>query len=145
MLLSTDSSTAQRPPPSSPLVVSSVAEWPSRAEFMGGSRRASEKPSPASNTPTGQYRVTVFTNGIPSFQKVVDIERLRPPDVPLASVVSRKAHGNIAVFDIPLPATGPPGIECRSGGADEDHTIIFTFATALSSVEQLVFQGASGR
>ncbi len=86
--------------------------------------------------PSGQYRITVFTNAIPSLQKVVDIERLTAPEVPLAGVVSRKAHGNIAVFDIPLPVTGPRGIECRSGGANGDYTIIFTFATNLTSVEQ---------
>ncbi len=31
-------------------------------------------------------------------------------------VVSRKTHGNVGVFDINLPATGNPGIECRTGG-----------------------------
>jgi hypothetical protein len=84
--------------------------------------------------PVGRYRVTVFTNGIPSIQKVIDIEGSTVPFVPLTNVVSRKAHGDLAVFDIDLPITGPRGIECRSGGANGDYTIIFTFANTLTSV-----------
>ena len=47
-------------------------------------------------------------------------------------VVSRKTHGNVGVFDINLPATGNPGIECRTGGANNAHTLVFTFASNLS-------------
>ena len=85
--------------------------------------------------PVGQYRVTVFTNAIPSLQKIIAVEGSTTPEVPLTSVVSRRAHGNIGVFDVPLPAAGPLGIECRSGGANGDYTIIFTFGNTLSSVD----------
>jgi hypothetical protein len=47
-------------------------------------------------------------------------------------VVSRKTHGNAGVFDINLPATGNPGVECRTGGPSNTHTLVFTFATNLS-------------
>jgi hypothetical protein len=40
------------------------------------------------------------------------------PPVPTA-VVSRKVHGSAGPFDIPLPLTGTPGIECRSGGVTQ--------------------------
>jgi hypothetical protein len=86
--------------------------------------------------PMGRYRVTVFANGIPSVQKVIAIEGSTVPLVPLTSVVSRKAHGDLAVFDIDLPVTGPRGIECRSGGTNGDYTIIFTFANTLTSVDE---------
>ena len=46
-------------------------------------------------------------------------------------VVSRKTHGSAGVFDINLPSTGNPGVECRSGGGNNAHTIVFTFATNL--------------
>jgi hypothetical protein len=49
-------------------------------------------------------------------------------------VVSRKLHGSTGSFDINLPVTGPQGIECRSGGANGDYTMIFTFADTLSGV-----------
>jgi hypothetical protein len=49
-------------------------------------------------------------------------------------IVSRKTHGAAGDFDIDLPLTGNTGIECRSGGANGDFTIVFTFANTLSSV-----------
>ena len=51
----------------------------------------------------------------------------------LSSVVSRKTHG-LLDFDIDMPLTGGPGIECRSGDVNGDYRLVFTFASALSSV-----------
>jgi hypothetical protein len=68
---------------------------------------------------------------------VIEINGTTVPLVPVTSIVSRRAHGNVGVFDIPLPVTGPPGIECRSGGANGDYTIIFTFANTLISVDDV--------
>jgi Dockerin type I domain len=50
----------------------------------------------------------------------------------LVSCVSRKTHGNAGTFDINVPQTGTPGIECRSGGPTNDYTIVFTFANNVS-------------
>ncbi len=46
---------------------------------------------------------------------------------PLAvmSAVSRKTHGAAGTFDVNLPLTGMPGVECRSSGGN--HTLVFTF------------------
>jgi hypothetical protein len=57
-----------------------------------------------------------------------------PPPLQLFSVVSRKLHGSAGTFDVDLPLTGNPGIECRSGGANGDYTMIFTFTNPLTSV-----------
>ena len=46
-------------------------------------------------------------------------------------VVSRKMHGSAGPFDINLPTTGNAGIECRSGGASNAHTLVYTFANNL--------------
>jgi hypothetical protein len=43
----------------------------------------------------------------------------------LTAAVSRKAHGSAGTFDIDLPLTGEPGVECRSTGGS--HTLVFTF------------------
>jgi glucose/arabinose dehydrogenase len=51
----------------------------------------------------------------------------------LVSAASRKAHAGIP-FDIDLPLTSPPGIECRSGGTNGSYTMIFKFALPISSV-----------
>jgi hypothetical protein len=44
------------------------------------------------------------------------------------TVVSRKTHGTAGDFDVNLPLTGTPGIECRSGGSTNDFTIVATFS-----------------
>jgi hypothetical protein len=44
------------------------------------------------------------------------------------SAVSRKSHGGAGNFDVDLPLTGTPGIECRSGGATNDYAIVITFS-----------------
>ena len=56
-----------------------------------------------------------------------------PLPVQLNAVVSRKLHNGIA-RDVSLPVTGTHGIECRSGGASGDYSVIFTFQNTLSSV-----------
>ena len=55
--------------------------------------------------------------------------------VQLAGVVSRKVHGTVGTFEVNLPLTQPRGIECRSGGAGGDYTMIFTFTNALTNVD----------
>jgi hypothetical protein len=49
------------------------------------------------------------------------------PACSVVSQVSRKSHGAAGSFDVNLPLTGTPGIECRSGGPSNDHTIVVTF------------------
>jgi N-acetylneuraminic acid mutarotase len=44
------------------------------------------------------------------------------------AAVSRETHGAAGSFDVNLPLTGTPGIECRSGGTTNDHTMVVTFA-----------------
>jgi streptogramin lyase len=61
--------------------------------------------------------------------------RIRNVDfgVPVLGIASRKVHRSAGAFDINLPLDGS-GIECRSGGANGDYTIIFTFVNPLASV-----------
>jgi hypothetical protein len=60
----------------------------------------------------------------------------------LISAVSRKTHGSAGSFDIDLPQTAKPGIECRSGGATNDYTIVFTFMNNVSVGGAIVTSGA---
>jgi hypothetical protein len=55
------------------------------------------------------------------------------PALQLGSAVSRKTHGAAGVFDIPLPLSGNPGVECRTGGATGDYTLVFTFTNNVTS------------
>jgi hypothetical protein len=47
-------------------------------------------------------------------------------------IVSRKIHGTAGPFDIGLPTAGNPAIECRSGGANQSYSILYTFAANLA-------------
>ena len=49
----------------------------------------------------------------------------------LLAAASRKGH-----FEIDLPLTGAPGIECRGGGANDNCTVALTFNTPITSVDQ---------
>ena len=51
---------------------------------------------------------------------------IRAGELPLgvSSVVSRKIHGKAGAFDIDLPLTGEPGVECRDGTGS--YTLVMT-------------------
>jgi hypothetical protein len=66
------------------------------------------------------------------FQQTL-IEKFAIP-VQLTSVVSELTHGSAGTFDINLPLTGNPGVECRGGHANGDYKLLFTFPNPLTSV-----------
>jgi uncharacterized repeat protein (TIGR03803 family) len=61
--------------------------------------------------------------------------------VQLVSAVSRKTHDVAGTFDIDLPQTGTPGIECRSGGANGDFQVVVTFALPVTFTSATVSSG----
>jgi hypothetical protein len=69
---------------------------------------------------------------------------------PPPTAVSRKTHGGTGTFDIPMPLTGPTGVEDRTGngGAPGNHTIVLTYATpptgATATVAARNPSGATG-
>jgi hypothetical protein len=52
--------------------------------------------------------------------------------VRLVSAVSRKSHGDAGVFDISLPLTRKPGVECRRGGTAGSYQVVVTFAAPVT-------------
>lgn len=72
----------------------------------------------------GGWSITVTTSG--------------PPMLALTSAVSRKMHGAAGTFEINLPRSGAPGVECRSGPA---HTLVFTFSNPIVSGDAMVTSG----
>jgi hypothetical protein len=83
---------------------------------------------------------TTYGGGV--WDNFLTIINLTP--VELVGAVSRKTHGNAGSFDVALPVTGAPGIECRSGGASGDYTIVFGFANPLTSVQGARVTSGSG-
>jgi hypothetical protein len=61
-----------------------------------------------------------------------------------ASAVSRKTHGGAGPFDVSLPLTGTPGVECRTGGATGGHQVVVTFPTSVAVTGASVTPGAGG-
>ena len=61
------------------------------------------------------------------------------PAFQLTSAVSRKTHGSAGDFDIDLPLTGEPGVECRSSGGN--HTFVITFSNQTVSGNASVTSG----
>ena len=63
------------------------------------------------------------------------------PELNLAAVASRKTHGAAGIFDIALPTTGEPGVECRNGGAEGVYTLVFTFSNSIVSANVNMLSG----
>jgi hypothetical protein len=64
-------------------------------------------------------------------------------DPNLIIAVSRKVHGTAGTFDVQLPLTGTPGIECRrgQGAGDNEHQIVVTFPTSITVTSVSVTSG----
>ena len=54
---------------------------------------------------------------------------------------SRKTHGASGSFDVPLPFTGPSGVECRFGGVNGDYTIVVQTSAQIASASAAVTTG----
>jgi subtilisin family serine protease len=90
---------------------------------------------------TSNFREDVDANGVIDGNDVSLVQSESGTALParcengsLDSVVSRKVHGSAGTFDIDLPLTGNPGIECRSGGTNGDYAMVFTFSRNVTSV-----------
>jgi len=91
----------------------------------------------------GKLYGTTYAGGSVDGGVVFRIDLTKPP-VRLLSAVSRKIHGSAGSFDVDLPLTGDPGIEPRSGGASGDHTLVFSFANALTNVGGATVSSGTG-
>jgi hypothetical protein len=95
----------------------------------------------------GDYITMVSDNGggnvayTATFNGEEDIYYVRvAPAVPqVVSAASRKVHGAAGPFDIPLPVSGPVGIEIRSGPS---HQVVINFADPVTVEGASVSSGA---
>jgi uncharacterized delta-60 repeat protein len=85
------------------------------------------------------YYGSGFVNGSESITESVRTAFITANPLQLTTAVSRKTHGGAGTFDVPLPLSGEPGVECRStGGA---HTLIFAFNNNVVSGNASVTTG----
>ena len=80
-------------------------------------------------------------NGSESITESVQNAHLASPPT-LLGAASRKMHGAAADFDVDLPLTGNPGVECRSGGATNDYQVVLTFASSVTFDSASITSGA---
>jgi hypothetical protein len=96
----------------------------------------SNKPPQAANATLG-----FFSEGSPI---TVAIQAPTPDTcnaLQVVSAASRKTHGASGDFDIDLPLSGEPGVECRTGGANGIHTIVVTFTNNIASGNAAITEG----
>jgi hypothetical protein len=67
-----------------------------------------------------------------TFFNLIDVAQAYVFDPTVTTAVSRKTHGSAGTFDVDLPLTGTPGIECRKGGANGDYQIVVRFGAPVS-------------
>jgi uncharacterized delta-60 repeat protein len=99
------------------------------------------------NLPTGQnfyirargYHRSGYENGSESITESVRNAFITAAPLQLTTAVSRKTHGGAGDFDVTLPLTGEPGVECRSSGGN--HTLVITFNNTVVSGNAAVTSG----
>ncbi len=105
-------------PDSDPIVFNEVGTFYWQASYSGD-----DEHNPATST-CDDERVTVT------------------PALLLTSAVSRKTHGTAGTFNVGLPLTGEPGVECRSSSGN--HTLVFMFNNDVVSGDASVTGGIGG-
>ncbi len=56
------------------------------------------------------------------------------PTIPASiGVVSRMTHSPAGAFDVDLPLIGKRGVECRSGGANGNYSVVFSFVNDVTN------------
>lgn len=95
----------------------------------------------ATGLATGEYvgHVTINSSGAVGSPRVVTIQLTVSHATIVA--VSRRSHGSAGNFDVPLPLTGSPGIECRTGGANGSYEVVATFSSSVTLTGASVTQG----
>ena len=88
----------------------------------------------------GSTTLSLWTRGRGAFVWPLPLGPIQAP-VTVNSIVSRKMHGGAGTFDIVLDGGG---IECRSGGATNDYTLVFTFANTLTNVSNANVTSGTG-
>ena len=93
---------------------------------------------PATGSTTARVKIEAVGN---IFFDISDTNFSITAPLTVATAVSRKTHASTGPFDINLPLSGSPGVECRSGGAGGDFTLVITFSNTVVSGNAAVTGG----
>lgn len=95
----------------------------------------------ASRMTSAQNPISIVTRAYDDANRLT-LDRQNLQILPITAV-SRKIHGTAGTFDVTLPLSGIPGVECRAGqGANGDqHQLIVTFPRAVNFTGAAVTTG----
>ena len=110
--------------------------WTIAASPSAGALRNNNLKGVACASPNHCFAAGYYFNQANNVDQTL-MEEYSPAISSVAGAVSRKTHGNAGTFDLDLPLSGTPGIECRNAGATGidgvDHEIVFNFANEVTS------------
>ncbi len=107
---------------------------PTAIAVSGGNLFVASRPSSTMGR-IGKYTTagaTVNASLVTGLHEPYGIDVL-PHPLQLVNAFSRKRHGGMVTFDIELPITGEPGVECRTGGDTQNFIFSFTFNNSVVS------------
>ncbi len=88
----------------------------------------------------GPHLLTMFVNGIPSASRLIGVVPSGSPPV-LQGAVSRRAHGSVGTFDLPLSLVATnPTTEPRQGPTQ---TVVLTFNKPIAGATSAIAEGAA--
>jgi hypothetical protein len=82
----------------------------------------------------GATALSVWTRGRGAYVYPLPSSDIVTPALTLNSAASRGVHGLAGTFDVNLPLSGTPGVECRSDGSG-NYTVIFTFSNPITGTD----------
>ncbi len=98
----------------------------------------------ASASQAGTYAITLTASNAEGTSAPRALALTIPGPVSLVSAVSRRGHSTVGFFDIDLPQTGSPGVECRLPDNAGFHNLVLTFSSELASVGSAAVTTGSG-
>ncbi len=94
-------------------------------------------PSDSRPGPQTVYALAKEDNG--AIATHIGVYNVLPMPLALTAAVSRKVHPGAGTFDVNLPLSGSPGVECRSSSGN--HKLVFTFNNPIVSGNAAVTSG----
>ena len=89
----------------------------------------------AREPPDSSTTLSLWTRGRGAYAYPLPSGNISISPLSLTGTSSRMTHGPNKTFDVDL--TGGNGIECRSGGTNNDYTIVFKFSNIVTSADSI--------
>jgi hypothetical protein len=113
--------------------------WSQRRQLVSNPAAPSDRFGHSVSISGDKIVVSAPLSDVPAADQGAAFFFVNAPSLAVTSAVSRKTHGAAGTFDILLPLTGTPAVECRSSNGA--HTLVFTFTNTLAGGNASVTSG----